>query len=267
MAASSELGFESLLELAHELARLSAETILPHFRTGIAAHNKLGESGFDPVTAADHAAEAVIRAEIARCYPSHAILGEEMGSSGEGAAHTWVIDPIDGTRSFMMGLTTWGTLIGLEREGEPLLGLVNQPFTGERFWSSQAFAHYSGPGGDRRLKTRPCRALGDAIASATTPDMFKPGFEAERLAEIRRRARMFRFGGDCIAYCLLAMGQIDLVVEADLKPYDIAAIVPIIERAGGVVTTWDGGPAHRGGRILAAGDAGLHAEALKVLAG
>jgi myo-inositol-1(or 4)-monophosphatase len=267
MPSTSDHRFEHLLELAHELARLSAATILPYFRTGIAADNKLGETGFDPVTAADRAAEEVIRAEIARRYPGHAILGEELGASGEGSAHTWVIDPIDGTRSFMMGLTTWGTLIGLERKGMPLLGLVNQPFTGERFWAERKTAHYDGPGGSRRLQTRPCTRLGHAIASATSPSLFSPGFEAERFAEISSLTRMFRYGGDCIAYCLLAMGQIDLVVEAGLKPYDIAALVPVIERAGGIVTTWDGGPAHRGGRIVAAGDRRVHAEALKVLAG
>lgn len=266
MAATSDHRFEDMLGLAHELARLSGAAILPHFRTGISADNKLGGKGFDPVTAADRAAEEVIRAEIGRRFPDHAILGEEFGASGDGASHTWVIDPIDGTRSFMMGLTTWGTLIGLEHNGEPLLGLVNQPFTGERFWSGRKASHYSGPGGDRRLAVRPCGSLSEAVATATSPDLFKAGFETERFQAVKARARMTRFGGDCISYCLLAMGQIDLVVEANLAPYDIAAIVPVIERAGGIVTTWEGGAAHRGGRVIAAGDARVHAEAMKVLA-
>ncbi len=267
MAGKSGERFEQLLDFAHELARLSATSILPHFRTGIAADNKLGDQGFDPVTAADRAAEEVIRSALATRYPGHAIIGEEYGASGEGAEYGWVIDPIDGTRSFMMGLTTWGTLIGLSHQGVPLLGVVNQPFTGERFWCERKQSRYSGPGGDRRLATRPCARLADAIFSTTSPDLFQPGFETERFQAVKARARMTRFGGDCIAYCLLAMGQIDLVIEAGLKTYDIAAIVPVIERAGGVITTWDGGPAAGGGRIVAAGDKRLHAEAMRMLAG
>lgn len=256
---------ETLVAFAHELADRSGQVILPYFRQSIAVDNKLGGAGFDPVTAADRAAEEVIRAGILERYPDHGIVGEELGTANAHSALAWVIDPIDGTRSFMMGMQTWGTLIGLRYEGKPLIGMMNQPFTGERFWSDDSAAHYAGPGGPRRLATRPCPALDHAILGSTHPDLFRDAGQLEAFTRVKSRVRMARYGGDCLGYCLLAMGQVDLVIEANLQSYDIAALVPIIERAGGVVTTWTGGDAQHGGSIIAAGDPRLHQAALALL--
>jgi myo-inositol-1(or 4)-monophosphatase len=219
------------------------------------------------VTAADRAAEEVIRRALGARFPAHAIIGEEFGSSGDRSGLRWIIDPIDGTRSFVMGLLTWGTLIGLYDETGPRLGIMNQPFTGERFWSEADSSRYRGPDGERVLRTRECRQIEDAVLTSTHPDLFRAGEEWDRFSAIKDRSRLARYGGDCVSYCLLAMGQIDLVIEAGLQIYDIAALVPIIERAGGVVTTWTGARPDDGGRIVAAGDPRLHEIAVRMLSG
>ena len=259
--------FATLLAFAHELADVSADVIRPQFRRPIAVSNKAGKGGYDPVTAADQAAERAIRRAVKARWPEHGLIGEEMGSEREDARYRWVIDPIDGTRAFIMGSPMWGTLIGLLDGSEALLGLMNQPFTGERFWSGTNAAYMrTGDGKARRLKTRACPRLTDAILSTTHPDLFGDGTEIEAFARLRSKARMTRYGGDCYAYCLLAAGFIDVIVESGLKPYDVVALIPIIERAGGRVTEWDGGPAAAGGRILATGDKRLHDEVLRTLA-
>ena len=163
-----------------------------------------------------------------------------------------------------MGQPLWGTLIGLTSGGTPLLGLMDQPFTGERFWSGEDEAFYRRDGETTAIRVRPCASLGEAILTSTTPDMFEDA-DSETFDRLSRAVRLRRFGGDCYNYCLLALGQIDLVVEADLKPFDILPLIPIIERAGGVVSTWDGGDPKDGGRILAAGDARAHAAAVEML--
>ena len=256
-----------LIDFAHELARLSGEVILPHFRQSIGYDNKIGPTGFDPVTAADRAAEEVMRQALADRFPDHGIIGEEYGSHAATAETQWIIDPIDGTRSFMMGLHTWGTLIGIRHAGRATAGLMNQPFTGERFWADERGAYYAGPGGDRKLKTRACAMLEHAILGATAPEIFREPAQWDAFSRVKSKVRMTRFGGDCLGYCLLAMGQIDLVIEANLQVYDIAALVPIIERAGGVITTWDGGDAQYGGHVVAAGDPKLHEAALRLING
>jgi histidinol-phosphatase len=264
---SKQPSFASLLAFAHELADVSADVIRPQFRRPMAVSNKAGKGGYDPVTAADQAAERAIRRAVKARWPEHGLIGEEMGSEREDARYRWVIDPIDGTRAFIMGSPMWGTLIGLLDESEALLGLMNQPFTGERFWSGANAAYMrTGDGKARRLKTRACARLADAILSTTHPDLFGDGTEMEAFARLRSKARMTRYGGDCYAYCLLAAGFIDVIVESGLKPYDVVALIPIIERAGGRVTEWDGGPAAAGGRILATGDKRLHDEVLRALA-
>jgi myo-inositol-1(or 4)-monophosphatase len=203
---------------------------------------------------------------LADAYPEHGLVGEEHGSRPGAGRYTWVIDPIDGTKGFMVGSPMWGTLIGLLDRGEPLLGMMNQPFTGERIWSGPGASSWRQPDGRvRRIKVRACPALADAVLMSTSPDFFAEGFEHDRFNAIRAKTRMTRYGGDCYAYCLLAGGTVDLVVEAGLKPYDIVALIPIIERAGGIVTTWDGNPATNGGRIVAAGDRRVHAAAVKIL--
>lgn len=269
MSLRNEPRFEQFLAFAHGLAERSGATILPYFRAAGAIEDKSGDGAFDPVTAADRAAEALIRGAVAESWPAHALLGEEFGlqpaAAGE-AEYCWIVDPIDGTRSFIAGVPLWGTLIGLNRGGAPLLGMMNQPFTGERFWSAADAAWYRGPGGERPLATRACAGLGDAVLLATAPEMFA-GEEHERFEALGARVRLRRFGTDCYGYCMLAAGQADLVVESGLAPYDIAPLIPIVERAGGRVTTWEGGPATEGGRILAAGDPAAHAAALEILAG
>lgn len=257
-----------LLAFAHRLAGASAEAILPYFRKAIRVDNKAGAGAFDPVTAADRDAENVIERMLAAEWPDHGLEGEEGARRNLDARYRWIVDPIDGTRAFITGAPLWGTLIGVLDKGEPLLGLMNQPYTRERFWSSERGAHTSeGANPERLISTRPCARLEDAVLSATHPDMFRTPLEIEAFARVKTRVRMTRFGGDCYAYCLLAAGFIDLIVEADLMPHDIAALVPIIEKAGGRVTTWDGQPAIAGGRVIAAGDPRLHEAALNILGG
>ena len=241
---------------------------MPYFRKPIAIKNKAGAGGFDPVTAADRAAERVIRKSIAETYPDHAIQGEEFAALAGHGRYRWVIDPIDGTRAFITGSPLWGILIGLNRDGQPLLGVMSQPFTGERFWSDSRRARWRGPDGKaRRLGTRACPDLAEAVLTSTHPDLFSGEGEVSAFAALKGRVRMTRFGGDCYGYCMLAAGFVDLVVEAGLKPYDVMALIPIIEGAGGIITTWEGKPATEGGRIVAAGDARLHKQALAVLSG
>ena len=252
--------------IAHDLADLSAGVILPQFRRQLRVDNKAKGAGFDPVTAADRAAERAISRSLGERLPEHGLEGEEYGTRAGAGRYRWIVDPIDGTRAFILGLPIWGTLIGLMDGATPILGLMNQPYTRERFWSMQKGARFRGPDGrERRIRTRACASLADAMAMTTSPDMFKPGFETERFLSVKAKARATRYGGDCYAYCLLASGHVDLVIEAGLKPFDIAPLIPIIERAGGVVTAWDGSSGAGGGRIVASGDPKLHAQVLKLL--
>lgn len=265
MTATSEPEFQSLLATAHALADRAGAVILPHFRTQQAVDHK-GGGLFDPVTAADRNAEAAIRERLAEVYPSHGILGEEFGAQASETEYCWVIDPIDGTRSFIIGLPLWGTLIGLTRGGVPLLGVMDQPFTGERFWSGETESLFRHDGTTRTMRTRACADLSQALLATTSTDHFS-GEDQQHFDALTHAVRLRRFGGDCYNYCLLAMGQIDLVAEAGLQPFDIMALIPIVERAGGVVTNWEGGDPRPGGRILAAGDERLHAQAVKLLSG
>ena len=257
--------FQSLLATAHALADRAGAVILPHFRTKQAVDHK-GGNLFDPVTAADRNAEAAIRQGLAETYPTHDILGEEFGARDGEADYCWVIDPIDGTRSFIMGMPLWGTLIGLTHAGSPLLGVMDQPFTGERFWSGESESFFRHGGMTKTMRTRPCASLDQALLTSTSTDYFTPD-QQRRFAALTDKVRLRRFGGDCYNYCLLAMGQVDLVAEAGLQAFDIVALIPIVERAGGIVTTWEGGDPRQGGSILAAGDARIHAAAVAMLSG
>ncbi len=247
-----------------QLAAVSGETILPFFRTALAIDNKQAR-GFDPVTAADRAAEQAMRALIRRNFPDHGIVGEEYGADRSDAEYVWVLDPIDGTKSFITGMVAWGTLIGLMRFGEPVFGMMNQPFTREKFSGDGGAARYRGPAGNRDLHVRACATLNDAILSTTSPLLMN---DADRGAfgRLEGTVKLSRYGGDCYAYCMLAAGLIDLVVETEIKPHDIIPLIPIVTGAGGIVTTWEDGPAQNGGRILVAGDKRVHAAALDVLA-
>ncbi len=269
MSPTSSDEFDKQLGVAHQLADRSAAAILRHFRTQVAVDDKGSgvRAAFDPVTVADREGEQAIRRQLQQEYPDHSIVGEEFGVSTTASRYRWIIDPIDGTRAFMMGLPTWGTLIGLADGARPLLGIMNQPFTGERYWSERDHSMLRSPHGEQRLATRACGSFDDAILAATSPTIFKTEATWNRFLAVSHRCRMTRFGGDCYAYCLLAAGLVDLVIEADLKTYDIAALIPIIERAGGRVTNWDGGAALEGGSIVAAGDPRLHEQAVNILSG
>lgn len=250
----------------HDLASRSGDAIMPFFRTAMAAHNKADAGSFDPVTEGDRAAEMVMRRMIKETFPAHGIVGEEFGSEREDAEFVWVLDPIDGTRAFVSGLPVWGTLIGLTRGGMPAYGMMHQPFTRERYFGDGEIAYYRGPEGERSIRTRACAALSEATIMTTSPALLKGG-NKRAYERVEKQCRLARYGCDCYAYCMLASGHIDLVIEAGLAPYDIVALIPVIEGAGGVITSWDGGSATRGGRVIAAGDRRIHAAALDLLKG
>lgn len=248
---------------AERLADAAAAVTLRYFRTPVDVTNKAAGTAFDPVTAADRDAEAAIRALITETYPEHGIFGEEHGQSS--AAHkgglTWVIDPIDGTRAFISGLPLWGTLIALNDGTRPVVGLVDHPATGERFVGRPGRA----TGNRQPIRTRACGSLAQAILSTTDPDLFRAGDERAAYDRVAATVRLTRYGYDCYAYAMVAAGHLDLVIESGLQPYDVQAIIPVIEAAGGVMTSWSGGPADQGGQVIAAGDARVHAAALKLL--
>jgi histidinol-phosphatase len=247
-----------------ELAKVSGDTILPFFRTAMSVKDKGRPGSFDPVTAADHAAETTMRALIHRTFPDHGIIGEEFGEERPDAEYVWVLDPIDGTKSFICGMPVWGTLIALTRFGEPVFGMMSQPFTAERFSGDGGAARYRGPAGERELRVRRCADLSEAVLLTTSPLLMNSA-DRETFAKVEAAVRLSRYGGDCYAYCMLASGHVDLVIETELKPYDVLPLVPIIVGAGGVVTTWENGSPYHGGRIVAAGDKRVHAAALELL--
>jgi len=248
-----------------KLATASGEIILPFFRTALTVEVKKREDGvFDPVTAADRAAETAMRTLIRNTFPEHGIVGEEYGAEQADAEYVWVLDPIDGTKAFISGMPVWGTLIGLARFGEPVFGMMHQPFTGERFAGDGGAAHYRGPAGKRELRVRACPSIQEAIIYTTSPLLMKPA-DRECFRLVEEKARLSRYGGDCYGYCMLAAGLIDLIIETELKPHDVMALIPIVTGAGGVMTTWENGPPQSGGRIVAAGDRRVHAAALELL--
>lgn len=252
------------LDFFRRLAAAAAEQTLPRFRQNGAVETK-GAGLFDPVTEADKAAEMAIRDLIMHAYPDHGILGEEHGGHGTDREYLWVIDPIDGTRAFISGLPVWGTLIGLYQNGRAVMGLMDQPFIGETFVAGHGESRYFGrSGGQEALKVRACETLADATLFTTSPKIFSDA-HVGRYERVEQSVRLARYGCDCYAYALLASGHADIVVESDLKPYDIAALIPIIENAGGVITTWNGGRPEGGGDIVACGSRRVHEEALALL--
>ncbi|WP_347310400.1 histidinol-phosphatase [Defluviimonas sp. SAOS-178_SWC] len=254
----------ALIATAHALADAARAATLEHFRSdGLSADNKV-TTHFDPVTIADRASEERMREILAERRPDDAILGEEFGVKAGTSGLTWVLDPIDGTRSYLSGTPTWGVLISVADASGPVFGLIDQPFIGERFCGGFGVAEVVGPMGTRRLKARGPRPLNEAILFTTFPEV---GTEQEGAAfnRLKARAKLTRYGLDCYAYALIAAGQIDLVVEAGLQAYDVQAPIAVIEAAGGIVTDWEGQPAHQGGRVLAAANAEMHRAAMEVL--
>lgn len=259
---SADLVRQTLLDAAE----IAAAITLPRFRQGIAVDNKWSV-GFDPVTEADREAERVIRNLLSERFPDHSILGEEMDDKAGTAPYAWIIDPIDGTRAFVTGVPVWGTLVGLTVNGRATAGLMAQPFTGEIYLSLPGEAHYHRGAERLPLRTSAVTELAKAKLTTTSPDLFESGGLLDPWNRMRRSVLTTRYGLDCYGYALMAAGHIDLVVEASLKNVDICPLIPLIENAGGIVTTWDGGPAEQGGNCVAAATPELHAAALAVLRG
>jgi len=259
------------LAFAHRLADAAGEVIRPYFRQRIDVADKRpliqGKPVFDPVTEADKNAERAIRAIIERERPDDGILGEEYGEKKGSNGLRWVLDPVDGTRAFITGRYEWGSLIALEKGGQPVLGILDQPVIGERFVGANGRAELHAQGKVTELHTRACARMSDAILCATHPDAFFQEGESEAFKRVERAVRMTRWGGDCYIFGAMALGFVDLIVESTFHRWDVAALIPIVEGAGGVITNWEGGPCYEGGQVLAAGDARIHAEAVKMLEG
>jgi inositol-phosphate phosphatase / L-galactose 1-phosphate phosphatase / histidinol-phosphatase len=250
-----------LLPFAGRLADVAGEVIRRYYRMPVAVESKPDAS---PVTIADREAELAMREVIRARYPEHGIEGEEFGAEREDAELVWHLDPIDGTKSFIIGRPLFGTLIGLSHRGRPLLGLVDQCISGER-WIGVMGGGTSWNG--EAVRVRPCPNLGDAVLGTTSPLMFAAGVEQAAFTRVQEAVRYPLFGGDCYTYGLLAMGFVDLVIETDLDAHDFMALVPVVEGAGGIMTDWHGRPLHTGsdGRIIAAGDRRLHRAACALL--
>ena len=259
----TDIGILELEDFALELAHTAGGIAQAHFRQPITVENK-GATAFDPVTNADRAIERVLRAAIVARYPDHGIVAEEEGERAGHSDYTWFIDPIDGTRAFMTGSPLWGTLIGLTRKEQPLFGMLVQPVLEEVFFGGPSGSWLIKTERRDRLKSRACASLERAVLASTHPDMFA-GDKAAAFRALADRCLLHRYGGDCYNYAMLAAGYLDLVVESQLKPYDIVPLIPVLEGAGCVVTDWRGQPPLSGGDVVAAGTRELHSAALAVL--
>jgi histidinol phosphatase-like enzyme (inositol monophosphatase family) len=252
---------DARLAAALPIVAAAGQLALRYFRMPISVENKRGDGAFDPVTEADRGVEALIRARLGAVWPDSPIVGEEEGFTPGTSAWSWIIDPIDGTRAFITGVPAWGILLGLLYDGLPVGGIVHQPYLDETFVGAPSGAILRGRGAEHRLQTSGRTTLSEAVLYSTHPSMFvdeaKAGFDA-----VSGAVRMTRFGGDCYSYCLLAHGFIDLVIESGLQPYDILPLVPIIEAAGGAITTLTGEVPLAGGTVIAAATPALHARAL-----
>lgn len=265
MRVSTTLAAE-LVATAHELADVARVATLSHFRTRSLVAETKETHRFDPVTAADRLSEERMREVLARRRPEDGILGEEYGSVDGTSDLTWVLDPIDGTRSYLAGTPTWGVLISVRDAEGVLYGIIDQPYIGERFEGGLGRALVTGPMGEAPLGVREARSLSQSILFTTFPEVGTPE-EGAAFRRVAAQAKLVRYGTDCYAYALIAAGQIDLVIEAGLQAYDVQAPIAVIEAAGGIVTDWQGRPALGGGRILAAASREVHAEALALLNG
>lgn len=255
---------DDIIGTAAALADVARLITLKHFRSDdLTAENK-ETSRFDPVTVADRACESAMRDLLALRRPKDAILGEEFAAKAGTSGLTWVLDPIDGTRSYLSGAPTWGVLISVRDASGPIYGLIDQPFIGERFAGGFGHAETTGPMGPRALKTRAPRALSEAILFSTFPEVGTKA-EGDAFRRVSATAKLTRYGTDCYAYALIALGQIDLVIEAGLQAYDVQAPMAVIHAAGGIVTNWQGGPCAEGGQILAAANVDIHAAAMALL--
>ncbi len=264
---------EQLISTAMKAADAASVPTMAHFRQALAVENKELPGSFDPVTIADREAERAIKDVVLTQFGEHGFFGEESERQIKTDQPLWIVDPIDGTRAFITGLPLWGTLISVYDGADVVLGILEQPvlqerFIGTRFGASGANTGTSElitPTGRRHLATRTNTILADAIVQTTAPEFFAAPDHAAAFDKVRNAVSMVRYGGDCYCYALLAMGFVDIVIEATLQPYDIAALIPIVEGAGGIVTTWDGESAASGGSVVACANAQLHEQVLQLI--
>jgi myo-inositol-1(or 4)-monophosphatase len=252
-----------LTDFALTLAEASGKAILPYFRQNTAIDNKL-EAAWDPVTEGDRAGERAIRALIERHHPSHGIIGEEYGRKEGTSGLTWILDPVDGTRAFVSGLPTWGTLIALYEDGVPRIGLMHQPFTGEIFFGSPHGAWLDVRGKRQILRTRDTTVLGNALAGTTSPHLYK-GENKKAFKQLMQKTKLMRYGGDCYFFSLVAAGQMDLALDPMMQIYDIAGLIPILKGAGGHVGSWTGDDCTKGGNVIFAANQALLEKALEAM--
>jgi len=260
---------DTRLEFACRLADAARELTLDAFHNVPTAENKASGSVFDPVTATDLAAETCIRDLLAKECAQDGIVGEEFGDKPTQNGWRWCIDPIDGTRAFVAGVPVWSTLIGVFFDEEPVIGVIDHPALDQRFIGASGKAWKQANGNKERIKSKRCSILTDAVLSCTEPLAMFSDKERAAYEKIRRQVRFSRLGLDAYSYALTASGRIDLVIEAQLKPYDIAALIPIIEGAGGQITDWHGGRADKigmdGGAVVCAGDPALLEQVYPIL--
>jgi inositol-phosphate phosphatase/L-galactose 1-phosphate phosphatase/histidinol-phosphatase len=249
----------NLIDFAEYLADEAGKTILPFYRQNISIEDKQDSS---PVTEADRQVERVIRKLIENNFPDHGVYGEEFEPQNHEAEFVWVIDPIDGTKSFITGRPIFGTLIALVQNKKPVLGVIDQPIIKDRWVGANGETKLNG----KRVATRDCNDLSKAYFATTSPFLFE-GNDAAKIEEVTKRVKCTLYGGDCYSYGQLAAGGLDLVIESGLKPYDFCALVPVIENAGGVITDWQGKPIdiNSNGKIVAAGSAEVHRKILELL--
>jgi histidinol phosphatase-like enzyme (inositol monophosphatase family) len=255
------LDVKSYQAFGQEILAEAGQLALRYFRTRLIAENKK-KQGFDPVTRADKEVETLIRQRIGQSYPDHGIIGEEFAAVNANSALQWIIDPIDGTRSYMTGMTGWGILLGLIEDQRPTIGFMHQPYLNEIWIGSQEGSRLLRGSQETSLHTSKTTSLADAILYCTHPEMFAKPATLANFEALANATRLMRYGGDCYAYCLLAMGLIDIVVEDNLQPYDILPLMPIIENAGGVVTDLEGRAPLTGGTVITAANEELHKQAL-----
>lgn len=256
------INIDEMIAFAHALADHAGPIALKYFRQKVDIFEK---ADLTPVTVADREIETRIREMIHDRYPDHGILGEEHGKDRTDGEYVWVIDPIDGTKSFISGVPLFGTLIALLHRGKPLLGLVDHPVLLERWIGT--YQHGASRNG-LACRTSQCNRLSDAIVFTTSPDAFA-GNDLSRFDRVSKKARLRRFGGDCYSYALLASGHVDIVMGGKLEPYDFMPMVALIESAGGVISDWEGNPLNidqYDGKVLVSASRRLHDEALAELA-
>ena len=254
------------MEFLETLIEKAGEISLKYFRSDLTVTDKNAAGDkFDPVTRADKEVEAFIRERISKEYPDHAIVGEEFGAKRNEGSHTWLIDPIDGTRGFISGSPMWGVLIGLKEAEECLVGALRQPYVKETYVGNGKTAYFIQAGKRARMKVRWRESLSDAIVCCTHPSMYPTDESREKFMRVISKCQFSRFGTECLGYGMLASGYVDLVVEGGLSAYDIMPLIPIVEGAGGIVTDWQGNTAINGGFIIAAGNKKLHDEVMELL--